>query len=257
MFFYHGFHIVSNSIYPLSAAIISLALTTSSVVLFKFGSVLPLFISLLSFLFLMFIWFKDVVAEAQSGYHNFYVMDGLKFGMALFIFSEVMFFFGFFWSFFDSSLVPNHELGMQWGPVGVSAINPFDVPLLNTAVLLSSGVTATWAHHSLLNNKDALMPMLFTIGLGGYFTFLQWFEYSVASFTVSDSVFGTTFFVATGFHGLHVLIGTVFLIVTTIRMVKYHFNFLHHVGFEMCLWYWHFVDVVWLFLYVFVYWWAF
>jgi len=104
---------VSNSIYPLSAAIISLALTTSCVVFFKFGSVLPLFISLVSILFLMFVWFKDVVAEAQSGYHNFYVIDGLKFGMALFIFREVMFFFAFFWSFFDSSLVPNHELGIQ------------------------------------------------------------------------------------------------------------------------------------------------
>ena len=224
---------------------------------FKFGALFPLFFSLFAMLFLMYVWFKDVVAEAQCGYHNFYVIDGLKFGIALFIFREVMFFFAFFWAFFDAALVPNHELGFQWGPVGITPINPFDIPLLNTAILLRSGVRATWAHHNLLNNKDALMPILFTIFLGVYFTSLQAFEYAVATFTISDRIFGTTFFVATGFHGLHVLIGTIFLIVSTIRLWMYHFNFLHHVGLEICLWYWHFVDVVWLFLYAFIYWWAY
>jgi cytochrome c oxidase subunit 3 len=168
-----------------------------------------------------------------------------------------MFFFSFFWAFFHRSLAPIVGLGLTWPPSGVSAFNPIQVPLLNTITLLSSGVTVTWAHHSLIakNPSETTQALTATVILGLYFTALQAFEYWEASFSLSDSVYGTTLFVATGFHGLHVIIGTAFLIVCLIRHYWAHFSPTHHFGFEAAAWYWHFVDIVWLFLYISVYWW--
>nr|AVV48240.1 cytochrome c oxidase subunit III [Microporella ordo] len=204
-------------------------------------------------------WWRDVTREGTfQGFHTSKTTKGLQMGMVLFIVSEVCFFFAFFWAFFHSSLAPTIELGNMWPPKGVNPLSPWGIPLLNTMVLLSSGVTVTWAHHSLLaiNHKEVLIGLIATVALGLYFTFLQASEYLETSFSISDSAYGTTFFVATGFHGLHVIIGTTFLFICLIRAQKMHFTQSHHFGFEAAAWYWHFVDVVWLFLFISIYWWG-
>lgn len=167
-------------------------------------------------------------------------------------------FFRFLLAFYHSSLAPTPELGGYWPPAGITPLNPIEVPLLNTSVLLASGVSITWAHHSLIegNRKQIIQALSITIILGLYFTYLQASEYYEAPFTISDGIYGSTFFVATGFHGLHVIIGSTFLIVCLLRQLKFHFTSNHHFGFEAAAWYWHFVDVVWLFLYVSIYWWG-
>jgi cytochrome c oxidase subunit 3 len=178
--------------------------------------------------------------------------------MVLFILSEVAFFAAFFWGFFHSSLGPAVEVGSAWPPLGVFVLDTFSVPLLNTVVLLSSGVRATWAHHSLLAGRKpgVLSGLLLTVLLGAYFTYLQILEYAGSCFTISDGVYGSCFYLATGFHGLHVLVGSAFLSVCLLRAALNRFSVGHHVGLEAAVWYWHFVDVVWLFLFSFVYWWA-
>lgn len=183
-------------------------------------------------------------------------MYGLKWGIILFIVSEVLFFVSFFWAFYHSRLSPVYDLGSVWPPVGVEVFNPFQVPLLNTAILLASGVSVTWAHHSLVEGdyNSANLALFVTVILGVYFTGLQWYEYQEAGFRISDSVYGSIFFIGTGFHGFHVLVGTIFLIVCLVRSIFWHYREVHHFGFEAAAWYWHFVDVVWLFLYVRIYW---
>ena len=178
--------------------------------------------------------------------------------MVLFIVSEVMFFFGFFWAFFHSALAPVPEIGSVWPPLGIQTIDAWGLPLFNTSLLLTSGVTITWAHHAIVcgNRTNALKGLLCTIILAVIFTIIQFVEYLEAPFTISDSIYGSTFYLATGFHGLHVVIGTIFLIVTTLRLINHHFTKEHHFGFEAAAWYWHFVDVVWLFLFVVIYWWG-
>ena len=164
-------------------------------------------------------------------------VDNLKLGIVLFIFREVCFFSGFFWRFFHYSLSPSGEIGSVWAPLGVFGVNPFSVPLLNTAVLLRRGVTVTWAHMQLVNNERAEFSLLFTLVLGVYFTFLQLFEYKTCSFSIRDSVFGSIFFIATGFHGVHVVVGSVFLGVCVCRMFVCHFTCVSHLGFELAIWY--------------------
>lgn len=210
-------------------------------------------------IFVMYTWWKDIVREGTyEGQHTKQVQQGLRWGMILFIVSEVMFFFAFFWAFFHSSLAPTFDIGGVWPPEGIEVLNPWEVPLLNTVLLLSSGATVTWAHHAIVagSRKDAFIGLVLTVILAAFFTLLQAFEYYTAPFTISDSVYGATFFMATGFHGFHVIIGTIFLTVCTIRLVYHHFTREHHFGFEAAAWYWHFVDVVWLFLFVTIYWWG-
>nr|ALO71183.1 cytochrome c oxidase subunit 3 [Tasgius compressus] len=207
----------------------------------------------------MYQWWRDVIREATfQGLHTHKVTMGLRWGMILFITSEIFFFISFFWAFFHSSLSPSIELGMMWPPKGIETFNPIQIPLLNTLILLTSGLTVTWAHHSLMENDfdQTTQGLTLTVILGIYFSILQAYEYMEAPFTIADSVYGSTFFVSTGFHGLHVIIGTTFLFVCLIRHLKNHFSCTHHFGFEAAAWYWHFVDVVWLFLYVSVYWWG-
>jgi cytochrome c oxidase subunit 3 len=207
----------------------------------------------------MIAWWRDVVREATfQGHHTYIVQKGLRYGMILFITSEVLFFVAFFWAFFHSSLAPSVELGAIWPPKGIEVLNQWEVPLLNTVILLSSGATVTWAHHSIVSGdrNGAILGLLLTVILALIFTALQGLEYYEAPFTIADGVYGSTFFIATGFHGLHVIIGTIFLSVCLIRLMKYHFTKHHHFGFEAAAWYFHFVDVVWLFLFVSIYWWG-
>ena len=193
------------------------------------------------------------------GNHTHAVQKGLNLGVGLFIVSEALFFLAIFWTFFHSSLAPNIELGAQWPPMGIHSINPFELPLLNTIILLSSGVTVTYAHHSVIqgNRKGALYGLIFTLILAVLFTVLQGIEYTVSSFTISDGIYGSCFYFGTGFHGLHVIIGTIFLAVGFWRILAYHFTDHHHLGLESGILYWHFVDVVWLFLFVSIYYWGY
>ena len=207
----------------------------------------------------MSLWFKDVIAEGTYlGDHTLAVQKGLHMGIILFIVSEALFFAAIFWAYFHSALSPTVELGSQWPPLGIDPINAFELPLLNTVILLSSGATITFAHHSLINKKRSggLYGTMFTIILAIVFTLFQVIEYNVSSFTISDGVFGTCFYFGTGFHGLHVIIGTIFLIVALWRMFAYHLTDNHHLGFEAGILYWHFVDIIWLFLYVSIYYWG-
>nr|YP_007317445.1 cytochrome c oxidase subunit III [Halicryptus spinulosus]CBK55558.1 cytochrome oxidase subunit III [Halicryptus spinulosus] len=256
---YHPYHIVDQSPWPVLSAVGAFGLTTGLVKWFHGFNPNLFLLGLLIVCLTMIQWWRDVSREGTfQGHHTGSVEFGLRWGMILFILSEVLFFFSFFWAFFHSSLAPTIELGSCWPPTGIEAFNPFQVPLLNTAVLLASGVTVTWAHHSLIESKyqEAKFALFLTVGLGVYFSTLQAFEYYQASFAISDSVYGSTFFVATGFHGLHVLIGTTFLMVCLGRHLFFHFSPGHHYGFEAAAWYWHFVDVVWLFLFVSIYWWG-
>nr|QBC73167.1 cytochrome c oxidase subunit III [Coccocrater sp. MNHN-IM-2013-41044] len=253
------FHLVEYSPWPLLGSMGALFLTSGLVAWMQDLGPNLLMAGLLIVVLTMIQWWRDIIREGtMQGLHTTKVYKGLSLGMLLFISSEVLFFFAFFWAYFHSSLAPTLEIGSCWPPSGIYPLNPFQVPLLNTAVLLASGVTVTWAHHSLLekNHSETMQALTLTILLGVYFTYLQAGEYLEASFSIADSAYGSTFFVATGFHGLHVLIGTTFLFICLIRANAHHFSSAHHFGFEAAAWYWHFVDVVWLFLYLSIYWWG-
>jgi len=181
------------------------------------------------------------------------VVRGLKSGILLFIFSEVIFFIGFFWGFINNRINPDVGVGLLWPPFALNALNPAEIPLLNTLILLSSGRRVTLAHHLIQKNEDLLFRIACTVLLGLYFTCLQAFEYLSCSYSIAESSFGRRFFVATGFHGLHVIIGTTFLSVCLTRLATAQLSSKHHLGLEMSIWYWHFVDVVWLFLFLLVY----
>lgn len=256
---FHPYHIVTVSPWPLIVGFRVLGVVIGLVKIFIYIEMDLVFISL-GFLFIIrLIWWRDVVRERTfQGYHSRVVLTGLILGIILFIVSEVFFFISFFWGFFHSRLRPNIELGSVWPPFGINSFNPFQVPLLNTVILLSSGVSITWCHQLILRNNIKLSrdSLMLTWMLGLYFLILQGFEYYIARFRISDSVFGSVFFVATGFHGFHVIVGSAFLFIIWIRILKGHFSYRHHFGFEAAAWYWHFVDVVWLFLFTVVYWWG-
>jgi len=257
----HPYHLVDPSPWPIVGAFSALFLTTGGVMYMHSyqsgGFVLGL--GLLMLIYTMFVWWRDVIREATfEGHHTQAVQTSMRYGMALFIISEVMFFFAFFWAYFHSSLVPNIEIGGVWPPLGIEPFNPFGVPALNTVILLTSGFTVTWAHRSMVAGyrNGVVIGLVLTLILAVAFTGLQGLEYSEATFSITDGIYGSTFFLATGFHGLHVIIGTIFLTVCLFRQLASHFTRHHHFGFEAAAWYWHFVDVVWIFLFVTIYYWG-
>ena len=251
----HPYHLVDPSPWPVVGAISAGVLTTGLVLFMHhigpWEVLLPL--GVIGVLSTMFLWFRDVIDEGTyKGFHTPIVQIGLRYGMALFIASEVMFFSAFFWAYFDASLFP---AGGVWPPKGITTFDPLSLPLLNTLILLTSGVTVTWAHHALRegDRQGMLQGLALTILLGLSFTCVQAFEYSHAAFHFTGGIYPSTFFMATGFHGFHVIIGTTFLIVCFFRAKAGHFKPDHHFGFEAAAWYWHFVDVVWLFLFTCIY----
>nr|UCU06872.1 cytochrome c oxidase subunit III [Potamometra linnavuorii] len=255
----HPFHLVDPSPWPLTGSIGAMTLTSGMVMWFHMKNPTLMMIGIVILMLTMIQWWRDIIREGTyQGKHTIMVTNGLKWGMILFIVSEIFFFVSFFWAFFHSSLAPTIEIGMTWPPKGIQTFNPMDIPLLNTTILLSSGITITWAHHSIMNknHNQTVSGLFLTVTLGIYFSILQAYEYLESPFTISDSVYGSCFFMATGFHGIHVIIGTTFLMVCLVRTMKFHFSNRHHFGFEAAAWYWHFVDVVWLFLYISIYWWG-
>ncbi|MGE3769748.1 MAG: cytochrome c oxidase subunit 3 [Bdellovibrionales bacterium] len=262
----HPYHMVNPSIWPLVGAFAAGLLAISAVLMMhkvewsglKFGMT-EVYIGLAAVIAVMWFWWRDIIKEAVvERVHTAFAKKGLRYGMALFITSEVMFFFAFFWAFFSSALFPVESIGGVWPPPGQKVIDPFDLPFMMTIILLLSGTTCTWAHHAILENKmkEAGKALAYTIALGVLFTGFQAYEYVHAPFNFVDGIYASTFFMATGFHGFHVLIGTIFLIVCYFRTIKGHFTPDSHFGFEAAAWYWHFVDVVWLFLFVSIYWWG-
>ena len=257
----HPYHLVDSSPWPLFASFSAFVATVGGVMYMHAydggGTLLSLGVTMI--LYSMFVWWRDVVREATfQGIHTSAVQLGLRYGTLLFIVSEIMFFLAFFWAFFHSSLAPTQEIGAVWPPKGILVLNPWEIPFLNTIILLSSGAAVTWAHHAILTShrSQALSGLVITVVLAFIFTAFQGLEYVTAPFNISDGIYGSCFFLATGFHGFHVIIGTIFLLVCLIRLFGQHFTKNHHFGFEAAAWYWHMVDVVWLFLFVCVYYWG-
>jgi cytochrome c oxidase subunit 3 len=257
-------HMVRPSIWPLLGALAA-GLMMGGAVMFMhkvklggldLGAGWPI-IGLLCVLAVMFFWWRDIIHEAfVERAHSPLVQIGLRYGMALFIASEVMFFAAFFWAYYSVALFPPEILGGVWPPANIKTFDPLDMPFIMTLILLLSGTTVTWAHHAVLENnqQDLVKALAITVALGLTFSMCQGYEYHHAEFTIKSGMFGSTFYLATGFHGLHVIIGTIFLAVCLYRARKGHFSADSHFGFEAAAWYWHFVDVVWLFLFISIYW---
>lgn len=257
----HPFHLVDPSPWPFTASLFAFNCALSAVLYFHTFSIGKnlLIISFLCLFVIMFLWWRDVVRESTfEGNHTGLVQQGLRYGVILFIVSEIFFFVAFFWAFFHNSISPSVDIGSIWPPKGIIVLNPWNIPFLNTLLLLLSGCTVTWSHHAIIANKrkQAILSLFLTICLAIIFTGLQGYEYNMADFRLSDGIYGSTFYMATGFHGFHVFIGTVSLLICLIRLNKYELTSEHHFGFESSAWYWHFVDVVWLFLFISIYWWG-
>lgn len=255
----HPYHLVDPRPWPLLGSLGTFSILIGLIKWFHFNDPDLLFIGLSTNSLVILQWWRDVVRERTfQGLHTNKVALGLRWGIILFITSEVFFFVAFFWRFLHSRLRPSIELGINWPPKGIKPFNPLEIPLLNTLILLTSGLTVTWTHHRIIENdyNKSLQGLLLTVTLGFYFTILQAYEYIEAPFTIADRIYGSTFFITTGLHGLHVIIGSIFLLTCLIRLFFNHFSSTHHFGFEAAAWYWHFVDVVWLFLYVLIYWWG-
>lgn len=265
----HDFHLVDPSPMPILGCIAIFTLAVGAILFMHekpFG-VFVLAAGFASCVLTVFFWWKDVIKEGiKDKSHTSIVQKGLRLGMVLFIVSEVMFFFAFFFSFFKASLMPVDILDGVWPiaegvwpPEGIKTFNPWDIPFMNTLILLLSGTTVTWAHHALLHNdrEGLIKGLTYTVILGVIFSLLQAYEYHHAAFPFhGGGIYASNFYLATGFHGLHVIIGTIFLAVCLLRAKRGQLTVKGHLGFEFAAWYWHFVDVVWLFLFVCIYWWG-
>jgi cytochrome c oxidase subunit 3 len=263
---HHDYHLVDPSPWPIIGAVSAFALAIAFIMAMHGASYLWVTPGVIGVAYTMIGWWMDVVKEAHRGDHTRVVQLHLRYGMILFIASEVMFFVAWFWAFFDASLFAGEAqqvarvqaTGGNWPPTGVAVFDPWHLPFLNTLILLTSGTTVTWAHHALLHNdrRGLKWGLALTIALGLLFTSIQAYEYAHAEFSFAGNIYGATFFMATGFHGFHVIVGTIFLIVCLIRANLGHFRPEQHFGFEAAAWYWHFVDVVWLFLFACIYVWG-
>lgn len=263
----HPYHLVDPSPWPFVGAMSGGVLVTGGMLWLHDITQWVLPIGFLMTIATMFFWWRDVIKEAEHRkLHTPIVQIGLRYGMLLFIASEVMFFVAFFWGYFDPALFYDEAVQFQrveatggvWPPKGVLTFDPFDIPFLNTLILLLSGCTVTWAHHALRagDRQGMIRGLTITVLLGAVFTGFQAYEYVHAAFGFRDGIYSSTFYMATGFHGFHVLVGTIFLTVCLFRALKGHFKPEQHIGFEAAAWYWHFVDVVWLFLFACIYWWG-
>jgi cytochrome c oxidase subunit 3 len=267
---HHDYHLVDPSPWPIVGSVAALVLAVGLIAwMHKMFAAAPLLFAAgaIGVLYTMAAWWRDVINEAEhKGDHTRVVQISHRYGMILFIASEVMFFVAWFWAYFSTALFPadvvhvarTELLGGVWPPKGIETFDPWHLPLLNTLILLTSGTTVTWAHHALLHDdREGLKwGLICTVALGALFTCVQAYEYGHAAFNYSGHIYGATFFMATGFHGAHVLIGTIFLIVCLARAYAGHFTPKQHLGFEFAAWYWHFVDVVWLFLFACIYVWG-
>ncbi len=285
----HDYHLVDPSPWPIVAAAFAFITAIGAIVWMKsaaggvFGITgpAPFIVGMLGLCTTAFFWWRDVIREANQGAFTPVVQLHFRYGMLLFIASEVMFFVAWFWAYFDAALYPgyvqelantsketvglvarNELTGGVWPPKPVDAFkgtfDPWGLPLVNTLILLLSGTTVTWAHHALLKNdrKGLIWGLTLTVLLGMIFTACQVYEYMHAGFNFAGHIYGATFFMATGFHGAHVVIGTIFLFVCLMRALRGQFTPKLHFGFEAAAWYWHFVDVVWLFLFACIYVWG-
>lgn len=251
----HPFHILPSSPWPILTSFSVLVVAIGTVLMMHKVDKVTFAIGVGGLILALFGWWRDVIIESNTqNTHTTEVQIGLKIGFALFIVSEIMFFVAFFWSYFYSSMAAG-----LWPPKDLVLINPFRLPYLNTLILLLSGTTITWAHHTLLNNdiKNTAKAILYTVCLGAVFTVIQVFEYMHSAFSIKDGIYPSNFFLITGFHGFHVLVGSIFLFICFLRAKRNEFTPQHHVGFEAAAWYWHFVDVVWLFLFVSIYWFSY
>jgi cytochrome c oxidase subunit III len=267
---HHDYHLVDPSPWPAIGAVFAFILAVGAVRWMHGATAAVPIVGFAGVLYTMFMWWRDVIKEAHKGDHTPVVGIHLRYGMLLFIASEVMFFVAWFWAFFDASLFTSEpnlaarvaETGGLWPPKGIEAFNPWHLPLVNTLILLTSGTTVTWAHHALIHGdrQGLKWGLAATVVLGLLFTSVQAYEYSHAAFAFNrdngGNIYGSTFFMATGFHGFHVIVGTIFLIVCLFRALAGDFKPTQHFGFEAAAWYWHFVDVVWLFLFACIYVWG-
>ncbi len=264
---HHDYHLVDPSPWPAVGGLAAFILAVGAIMYFHDGGWWLMALGFAAVLYTMVMWWRDVVIEAEhGGYHTPVVQLHMRYGMILFIASEVMFFVAWFWAYFDASIYAGEAIqaarvehtGGHWPPDGIATFDPWHLPLVNTLILLTSGTTVTWAHHALQHNdRDGLKwGLICTVVLGALFTCVQAYEYAHAAFDFSGNIYGATFFMATGFHGFHVLVGTIFLTVCLFRALAGHFKPDHHFGFEAAAWYWHFVDVVWLFLFACIYVWG-
>lgn len=261
----HDYHILNPSIWPFVGSVGAFIMLFGAVKLMHGTGPWMFLIGLVAVLYTMFAWWSEVVSESRVGDHTPVVRIGLRYGFILFITSEVMFFVAWFWSFFKHAIYPMDPAGMSpivdgvWPPAGIETFDPWHLPLINTLILLCSGAAATWAHHALVhenNRTDMRNGLILAIALGAIFTVFQVYEYGHAAFGFAGNIYGANFFMATGFHGAHVVIGTIFLFICLLRLMKGDFTPEKHIGFEAAAWYWHFVDVVWLFLFAAVYIWG-
>ena len=256
----HDYHIITPSIWPFLASVGAFVMLFGAVMWFQANGPWMFLIGLALVLYVMFAWWSDVVEESAAGDHTPVVRIGLRYGFIMFIMSEVMFFAAWFWSFFKHALYPMETFSEgMWPPPSIETFDPWHLPLINTLILLCSGCAVTWAHHALVhenNRKDLKNGLILAVVLGAIFTFFQAYEYTHAAFGFSGNIYGANFFMATGFHGAHVVIGTIFLFVCWLRALRGDFTPEKHIGFEAAAWYWHFVDVVWLFLFGAIYIWG-
>lgn len=255
----HPYHIVDPSPWPFLMAMSLLVLAIGAVLAMHDYGFVPFAVGIAFLVFCFVGWVRDVSHEADTqASHTKEVRHSLRLGFALFIVTELMLFVSLFWAFFHASLAPPDAINNIWPPKNIETMDAFSLPYFNTLLLLLSGTTITWAHHALLQGrkKELVQGLGLTVFLGLTFLSVQALEYMHAPFAFTDGIYPSTFYLATGFHGAHVLIGSIFLIVCFFRAKADLFSPEQHVGFETAAWYWHFVDVVWLFLFVSIYWWG-